>query len=64
LCPPPYTSHCFTSFRPYRTDTDDTELRLVPRPHLTHAHTLKHHTFCREHVCPTHYPYGGNPQAK
>jgi hypothetical protein len=61
---PPYTSHHFTSFRPYRTDTNDTELRLAPRPHLTHSHTLKHHTFCLERVCPTHYPYGGNRRAK
>ena len=60
----PYTTHRFTQFRPFRIDHDDTELRLPPRPHLTHAHTLEHRTFCREAVCPTHYPYGGNRRAK
>jgi hypothetical protein len=37
-----------------------TELWLTPHPHQTYAHTLEHITFCHEHVCPTHYPYGGN----
>jgi hypothetical protein len=56
----PYNSHHFTSFRPYRSDTNSRELRLTAHPHMTHVHTLEHETFCLEHVCPTHYPYGGN----
>jgi hypothetical protein len=60
----PYTTHCFTEFRPRRTDGDPTELWLAPRGHFTHAHTLEHSTFCREHVCPTHFPYGSNKLAK
>jgi len=60
----PYDSHRFTDFRPYRTDTDDRKLCLTARPHMTHMHTLEHETFCFERVCPTHYPYGGNKQAK
>jgi hypothetical protein len=42
----PYTTHCFTEFRPRRTDGDSTELWLAPRGHFTHAHTLEHSTFC------------------
>jgi hypothetical protein len=64
LCPWPYSSHRFTEFCPYRADGDPTELQLVPRPHETHAYTLEHSTFCYEHVCPTHYPYGGNRLAR
>jgi len=60
----PYTTHRFTEFCPRRTDGDHTELFLTPRGHFTHAHTLEHSTFCREHVCPTHFPYGGNRLAK
>jgi hypothetical protein len=60
----PYTTHCFTKFRPRRTDGNYTELFLAPRGHFTHAHTLEHSTFCREHICPTHFPYGGNRLAK
>ena len=60
----PYTTHRFTHFRPLRTDDNDSELRLTPRLHVTYAHTLEHRTFCREAVCPTHYPYGGNRRAK
>jgi hypothetical protein len=64
LRPWPYTSHHFTMFHPLHTDGDPTELRLTARIHETHAHTLEHSTFCREHVCPTHYPYGGNCLAR
>jgi hypothetical protein len=64
LCSWPYSTHRFTEFCPYRTDRDPTELRLTPRPHKMHVHTLEHSTFCYEHVCPTHHPYGGNKQAK
>jgi hypothetical protein len=60
----PYSSYHFTEFCPYHTDGDPTELRLTAQPHQTHTHTLEHSTFCYEHVCPTHYPYGGNKQAK
>jgi hypothetical protein len=60
----PYDSHRFTSFHPYWTDTDDRKLHLTACPHMTHAHTLKHKTFCFEHVCPTHYPYGNNRRTK
>jgi len=60
----PYTTHRFTEFHPRQTDGDYTELFLAPRGHLTHAHTLEHSTFCREHICPTHFPYGGNRLAK
>ena len=60
----PYTTHRFSHFRAFRTDGDDTKMPLPPRPHFTHAHTLEHHTFCCESVCPTHYPYGGNRRAK
>jgi len=60
----PYTTHCFTEFHPYWTDTDDRKLRLMARPHMSHGHTLEHKTFCLERVCPTHYPYGGNRRAK
>ena len=64
LRPQPYSSHCFAEFCPYRTDRDPTELWLIARPYQTHVHTLKHSTFCYEHVCSTHYPYGGNKRAK
>ena len=60
----PYTTHHFTDFRPRRTDGDSSELWLAPRGHFTHTHTLEHSTFCREHICPTHFPYGGNRLAK
>jgi len=60
----PYTTHHFTEFRPRRTDGDSTELWLALHGHFTHAHTLEHSTFCREHVCPTHFPYGSNRLAK
>jgi hypothetical protein len=60
----PYTTHRFTEFHPRRTDGDPSELWLAPRGHFTHAHTLEHSTFCQEHVCPTHFPYGGNRLAK
>ena len=60
----PYSSHHFTEFRPYQVDTDDRKLRLTAHPHMTHTHALKHETFCLEHICPTHYPYGGNKWAK
>jgi len=60
----PYTSHSFTEFHPLHTDGDPMELQLMARIHETHAHTLEHSTFCREHVCPTHYPYRGNHLAK
>jgi hypothetical protein len=56
----PYDIHRFTSFHPYRTDTDDRKLRLTARAHMIHAHTLEHETFCHKCVCPTHFPYGGN----
>jgi hypothetical protein len=62
--PWPYDSHHFTSFHPYRTDTDNRKLRLTAHPHMIHVHTLEHEAFCLEHVCPTHFPYGGNKQAK
>jgi len=64
LCPWPYSSHLFTKFHPYQTDGDPTELWLAPRPYGTHIHTLEHSTFCYKHICPTHYPYGGNKRAK
>jgi hypothetical protein len=64
MCSWPYTTHCFTEFRPRCTDGEATELWLAPWGHFTHAHTLEHSTFCREHVCPTHFPYGGNRLAK
>jgi hypothetical protein len=64
FCPWPYTSYCFTVFHPLHTNGDPTELWLTARIHETHAHTLEHSTFCREHVCPTHYPYGGNHLAR
>jgi hypothetical protein len=60
ICSWPYSSHRFTEFRLYRTDTDNRKLRLTARPHISHRHTLEHETFYLEHVCPTHYPYGGN----
>jgi hypothetical protein len=60
----PYTTHRFTDFHPQHTDGDPSELWLAPRGHFTHAHTLEHSTFCQEHVCPTHFPYGGNRLAK
>jgi hypothetical protein len=60
----PYTTHCFTEFRPRCTDGDSTELWLASRSHFTHAHTLEHLTFCQEYICPTHFPYGGNRLAK
>jgi len=60
----PYDSHRFTEFRPHRTNTNDRKLRLTARPHMTHTYALEHETFCFEHVCPTHYPYGGNKRAK
>jgi hypothetical protein len=60
----PYNMHWFTSFCPYRTDTDNRKLRLTACPHMTHVHTLEHETFCYKRVCPTHFPYGGNRQAK
>jgi hypothetical protein len=60
----PYDSHRFTSFHPYWTDTNERELCLTARPHMTHTHILEHETFCLECVCITHYPYGGNKQAK
>jgi len=60
----PYSSHHFTDFRPYRTDTNDRKLQLMAHPHMTHVHTLEHETFCFERICPTHYPYGGNKRAK
>jgi hypothetical protein len=60
----PYSSHRFTEFRPYHTDTEDRKLQLTACPHMTHKHTLQHETFCFERVCPTHYPYGGNKRAK
>jgi hypothetical protein len=50
----PYTTHRFTEFCPQHTDGDPLELWLAPRGHFTHAHTLEHSTFCREHICPTH----------
>jgi hypothetical protein len=64
LHPPPYTSYRFITFHPFCTNGDDTELQLAPHPHLTHAHTLKHSSFCLECVCPTHCSYGGNHRAK
>jgi hypothetical protein len=64
MCRWPYTTHRFTEFCPRCTDGDPSELWLSPRGHFTHAHTLEHSTFCREHVCPTHFPYGGNRLAK
>jgi hypothetical protein len=64
MCRWPYTTHRFTDFRPRRTDGDPTELWLAPRGHFTHAHMLENLTFCWEHVCPTHFPYGGNKLAK
>jgi hypothetical protein len=64
LHPWPYTSHRFTEFHPLRTDGDPTGLRLMAQIHQTHTHTLEHSTFCWEHICPTHYPYGGNRLAK
>ena len=60
----PYDSQCFTDFYPYRTDTDERKLHLTACPYMTYVHTLKHETFCFEWVCPTHFPYGGNRQAK
>jgi hypothetical protein len=60
----PYDSHRFTSFCPYRSDTNNRKLRLTARPHMTHTHILEHETFYLECVCPTHYPYGGNKRAK
>jgi len=60
----PYTTYCFTEFHPQHTDRDPTELWVAPRCHFTHTHTLEHSTFCREYVCPTHFPYGGNRLAK
>jgi len=60
LCFWPYTSHCFTEFCPYHTDGDPTELQPTAWPHQTHIHILEHSTFCREYVCPIHYPYGSN----
>jgi hypothetical protein len=62
--PWPYTTHRFSTFRPYCTDTDDRKLRLTACPHITHVYTLEHKTFCLEQVCPTHYPYGNNQHAK
>ena len=64
MCSWPYTTHHFTEFCPRHTDRDFTELWLAPWGHFTHTHTLEHLTFCREHVCPTHFPYGGNRLAK
>jgi hypothetical protein len=64
LHPWPYFSHHFTEFCPYCTDRDPTELWLTAWPHQTHVHTLEHSTFCYKHICPTHYPYGGNKRAK
>ena len=60
----PYGTHRFTSFCLYHTDTDDRKLRLTACPHMTHAHTLEHETFCLKQVCPTHYPYGSNKCAR
>jgi len=61
----PYTTHCFTEFRPLHTNGDPTKLWVAPRCHFTHAHTLEHLTFCREYICPTHFPYGGTvPDSK
>ena len=60
----PYSSHRFTDFCPYRTDTNDRKLWLTAHPHMTHVHTLEHETFCFERICPTHYPNGGNKRAK
>jgi len=62
--PWPYDTHCFVPFHPYCTDTDHRKLRLMARPHVTHAHSLEHETFCLECICPTHYPYGNNKRAK
>ena len=56
----PYTSHCFTDFCPLCSDGDPTELWLAPHLYLTQTHTLEHSSFCYEHICPTHSPYGGN----
>jgi hypothetical protein len=64
MCSWPYTTHRFTEFRPRHTDGDPSELRLAPQGHFTHTHTLEHSTFCQEHVCLTHFPYGGNKLAK
>jgi hypothetical protein len=60
----PYNSHHFTDFHLYQTDTDTRKLHLTARPHMTHMHILEHETFCLERVCLTHYPYGGNKQAR
>ena len=60
----PYTTYCFTEFHPQHTDRDPTELWVALRCHFTHTHTLEHSTFCREYVCPTHFPCGGNRLAK
>ena len=64
LCHWPYTSHRFTEFHPLCTDGDPMEFWPTAQIHETHAYTLEHSTFCREHVCPTHYPYGGNRLAR
>ena len=37
ICPYPYTMHCFSMFCPYRTDSNDTELRLMAHPHVTYC---------------------------
>jgi hypothetical protein len=60
----PYTTHRFMEFCPQHTDGDSTELWLALQGHFTHTYTLEHSTFCREHVCPTHFPYGSNRLAK
>jgi hypothetical protein len=56
----PYSSHRFTEFYLYRTDTDNRKLCLTAHPHMSYGHTLEYETFCLERVCPTHYLYGGN----
>ena len=58
LCSYLYTTHQFTKFHPYCTDGNPTVLKPMVRLHITHIHTLKHHSFCKERsVCPAYYPY-------
>jgi hypothetical protein len=42
----PYTMHKFHDFKP------------KSHIHITHSHSLKHQHFCKERLCPSHYPYG------
>ena len=60
LHPSPYSTYHFSNLQPYHTDNDSTELQLMAQPHMMYKHTLVHSTFCYEHICPTHYPYGSN----